>query len=322
MVEAVSKSSETNYLDVSKQMSTLAYDTVALTEFWEVALDLLMKIPCVRDQFEQAWADSVHQLHPNYSEEYPNLSAHGPPKFFTDNMKQNVSVIAAQNYQRTLEHFRRERFPEVEAPRFQQAVMNALCYSSHRNAITGDGAERCHSALYEAVEEALRQLPNDKPGQIHLGIPSVRRKEHRDPISSDFLAAFCPQLNRAPITHLHVHGPLKTREDRELLFRTLETCYQIRSLNFDLDRENAAKCLPLLITLLEANPHFQNITITNYGEDKKDIEKKDEEIRVDEGTWQNLNDVMLTCFSLESIRFKGFPHPPLGHEPDRAYFDS
>lgn len=317
MIEVAPVDSNKSYLDVSKQMSTLAYDSVALTEFWEVALDLLMKIPQVREQFEQAWADSVHHLHPNYDEECPNLSAHGPPKFFTDDMKKNVSTIAAQNYQRSLEHFRRERFPEVQAPRFQQAVMNALCYSSHRDAITGDGEERCHSALYEAVEDALRHLPTDEPGQVHLGIPSVRRKEHREPISPDFLAAFCPQLNRAPITHLHVHGPLKTKEDRDLLLHTLEGCYQIRSLNFDLDQENAAKCLPRLIDLLEVNDQLQYITITNYEEGEEDTE----EIRIDDGTWQRLSDALRNNFNLQSIRFKGFPHPPLGLQPQNAYFD-
>lgn len=268
---------------MDKQMSTLAYESnVGLVEFWELVIKILSKLPFVRKQIQSTWENSIHLLQPNFNEDQPNLSAlpFEAPNYFTDDMKEHASGAIAENYQRVMQHFCATRLKAPNTPEEHERlnqVFASLCYSSYSDCLKGDGADRCHSALYNAIEEWMNVMPANI--QVHLGTASDPKK--RQKLSSDFLSAFCPQLEHSThITQLHVHGPFAREVDRKKLLDALEKNTSIQTLHFDLDKESTAHILPFLPHLLENNPHLTEITFQNYSEKRNFV--------IEDSVWQSL----------------------------------
>ena len=267
---------------MNKQMSTLAYESnVGLVEFWELVIKILSKLPFVRKQIQSTWENSIHLLQPNFNEDQPNLSAlpFEAPNYFTDDMKEHVSGAIAENYQRVMQRFCAFRLNAPNTPEEHERlnqVFASLSYSSYSDCLKGEGADRCHSALYGAIEAWMDTTIEE---QVHLGTAGDLKK--RKTLSSDFLSAFCPQLEHSTrITQLHIHGPFAREVDRKKLLDALEKNTSIQTLHFDLDKESTAHILPFLPHLLENNPHLTEITFQNYSEKRNFV--------IEDSVWQSL----------------------------------
>jgi len=288
------------------QMGSLGYESSAFTEFWGVIIKLLLNIPYVRKLAEEAWTDSVHYLQPDYTGENINLSSIGfkPPKYFTDEMKKGVSLATAKHYQRVMETFREERLLAPNSPQKRESLrqtFTSLCYSSYSDHVKGEGKERCHVALYDAIEEWLLKMP--KPLQVHLGASSIQDPKDRHELSSDFLAAFCPQLEASrDITHLHIHAPFANEADRRKLLDSLEKNTSVRHLVFDLDKKSAEHILPLLPNLLENNPRITHIVFKNSSKKCNFV--------IEDSVWGRLAAEAYAHPHLINLRFHNTPQMP------------
>jgi hypothetical protein len=282
----------------NKTKSSVSYTSnQVLVEFWDVVIDVLVKIPFIRNWIQSAWENSIHLLHPNYNEDQPNLSAlpFKTPKYFTDSMREHASGVIAENYQRVIQHFSKTRLSEGDE-RVHKSFAS-LCYSSYSDCLKGDGADRCHSVLSITTEEFL-----NKVGQ-HVRLGTADDPKKRKTLSSDFLSAFCPQLEQSTqITHLLVHGPFAREVDRKKLLDALEKNTSIHTLYFDLDKESTEHMLPLLPHLLQSNPRLSHIVFQNYSKKRNFV--------IEDSTWQRLYVQVQGHANLETLQFISTPHMP------------
>ncbi len=279
----------------------------------ETVFKLVSRIPYLGDAICDWW---IGTLDVGQNHRFDNLTyeALQPPEWFTTAQKLRCKESLAPLFLQAMKSYDKaeEKHPHV------------LAYTRYF-LDDNTSSPKCRRALAKRIETWL-----GNEGSIHLGIPSDEKEKDRPQLSSNFVAAACPLLEKSEdITELCIHGPV-FEPDREKLIETISKMKHLTRLHFDLDEKSTSYFVDKIGVTLLKNSKIEKVTFNCYSEKPKPVELGARSLALlhnfkDKLVFKNVTlpgNFRNTYFPLGPlpplINPKDFIHRPRRHKPPQA----